>query len=137
MDVKEKREYLMRYQNAQNRIIGLTHEIEKWQGIAEKVNSALNNSGVSSGDNSSKVEIGAINVVDIVTSIQKEIDSAKQIRDEVFTTIHTKCGKMRHRELLEMRFVNGMSENEIAKINKKDVKSISKAITAAIKSIDI
>lgn len=137
MDVKEKREYLMLYQNAQNRIIGLTHEIEKWQGIAEKVNSAMNNSGVSSGDNRSKVERGAINVVDIVKSIQIEINSAKQIRDEVFTTIQTKCGKMRHRELLEMRFVNGMSENEIAKINKKDVKSISKAITAAIKSIDI
>lgn len=137
MDLKAKREYLMQYQSAQNRIIGLTHEIEKWQGIAEKVNSAMNNSGVSSGDNSSKVERGAVNVADIITSIQKEIDSAKQIRDEVFTTIQTKCGKMRHRELLEMRFVNGMSENEIAKINKKDVKSISKAITAAIKSMDI
>ena len=137
MDVKEKREYLMRYQNAQNRIIGLTHEIEKWQGIAEKVNSALNNSGVSTGENSSKVERGAINVADIVTSIQIEINSAKDVRDEVLTTIRTKCGKMRYRELLEMRFVNGMSDYEIAKINKKDVKSISKAITAAIKSIDI
>ena len=137
MALKAKREYLMQYQSAQNRIIGLTHEIEKWQGIAEQVNSALNNAGVLSGGNSSKVERGAVNVADIITSIQKEIDSAKQIRDEVFTTIHTKCGKMRHRELLEMRFVNGMSENEIAKINKKDVKSISKAITAAIKSMDI
>lgn len=137
MDLKAKREYLMHYQHAQNRIIGLTHEIEKWQGIAEQVNSALNNYGISSGDNGSKVERGAVNVADIITSIQKEIDSAKQVRDEVFTTIQTKCGKMRHRELLEMRFVNGMSENEIAKINKKDVKSISKAITAAIKSMDI
>ena len=137
MYVKEKREYLMRYQNAQNRIIGLAHEIEKWQGIAEKVNSALNNSGVSSGDNSSKIERGAINVVDIITSIKIEINSAKDVRDEVLNTIRTKCGKMRYRELLEMRFVNGMSEREIAKINKKDVKSISKAITAAIKSIDI
>ena len=137
MDVKAKREYMMRYQNAQNRIIGLTHEIEKWQGIAEKVNSAINNSGISACDNSSKVERGAINVADIITSIQIEINSAKDVRDEVLAAIHTKCGKMRHRELLEMRFVNGMSENEIAKINKKDVKSISKAITAAIKSMDI
>lgn len=137
MDLKAKREYLMQYQSAQNRIIGLTHEIEKWQGIAEKVNSAINNSGISACDNSSKVERGAINVVDIVKSIQTEINSAKDVRDEVLAAIHTKCGKMRHRELLEMRFVNGMSENEIAKINKKDVKSISKAITAAIKSMDI
>ena len=137
MDVKAKREYMMRYQNAQNRIIGLTHEIEKWQGIAEKVNSAINNSGISACDNSSKVERGAINVADIITSIQIEINSAKDVREEVLAAIHTKCGKMRHRELLEMRFVNGMSEHEIAKINKKDVKSISKAITAAIKSMDI
>lgn len=137
MDLKAKREYLMHYQSAQNRIIGLTHEIEKWQGIAEKVNSAINNSGISSGDNGSKVERGAVNVADIIKSIQTEINSAKDVRDEVLAAIHTKCGKMRHRELLEMRFVNGMSENEIAKINKKDVKSISKAITAAIKSMDI
>lgn len=137
MDVKAKREYMMRYQNAQNRIIGLTHEIEKWQGIAEKVNSAINNSGISACDNSSKVERGAINVADIITSIKIEINSAKDVREEVLAAIHTKCGKMRHRELLEMRFVNGMSEREIAKINKKDVKSISKAITAAIKSMDI
>ena len=137
MDVKAKREYMMRYQNAQNRIIGLTHEIEKWQGIAAKVNSAINNSGISACDNSSKVERGAINVADIITSIQIEINSAKDVREEVLAAIHTKCGKMRHRELLEMRFVNGMSDYEIAKINKKDVKSISKAITAAIKSMDI
>ena len=137
MDLKAKREYLMQYQSAQNRIIGLTHEIEKWQGIAEQVNSALNNAGVLSGGNGSKVERGAVNVVDIVKSIQTEINSAKDVRDEVLAAIRTKCCKMRHRELLEMRFVNGMSENEIAKINKKDVKSISKAITAAIKSMDI
>ena len=78
MDVKAKREYMMRYQNAQNRIIGLTHEIEKWQGIAEKVNSAINNSGISACDNSSKVERGAINVADIITSIQIEINSKKE-----------------------------------------------------------
>ena len=137
MDLKAKREYLMLYQSAQKRIIGLTHEIEKWQGIAEKVNSALNNAGVLSGDNGSKVERGAINVVDIVKSIQTEINSAKDVRDEVLAAIQTKCGKMRHRDLLEMRFVNGMSDYEIAKINKKDVKSISKSITAAIKSMDI
>ena len=137
MDVKAKREYMMRYQNAQNRIIGLTHEIEKWQGIAEKVNSAINNSGISACDNSSKVERGAINVADIITSIQIEINSAKDVREEVLAAIHTKCGKIRYRELLEMRFVNDMSEREIEKINKKDVKSISKAITAAIKSMDI
>ena len=98
MDVKAKREYMMRYQNAQNRIIGLTHEIEKWQGIAEKVNSAINNSGISACDNSSKVERGAINVADIITSIKIEINSAKDVRDEVLTTIRTKCGKIRYRE---------------------------------------
>ena len=114
MTNKEKRDYLMHYQNLQNRIIGLTHEIEKWESIASKVNSAIKGSGVSSGDNSSKVERGAVNVADIINSIQTEINSAKDVREEVLTTIRTKCGKMRHRELLEMRFVNGMSEREIA-----------------------
>lgn len=137
MTNQEKREYLMHYQDAQNRIIGLTHEIEKWESIALKVNSAINGSGVSSGDNSSKVERGAVNVADIVKSIQIEINSAKDVRDEVLNTIRTKCRVMRYREVLEMHFINGMSVYNIAKALKKEDKSVQKIINAALKELDI
>ena len=137
MTNKEKRDYLMHYQNLQNRIIGLAHEIEKWESIASKVNSAINGSGVSSGDNSSKVERGAVNVADIINSIQTEINSAKDVRDEILTTIRTKCRVMRYREVLEMYFINGMSVYSIAKVLKKEEKSVHKIINAALKELDI
>ena len=137
MTNKEKRDYLMHYQNLQNRIIGLTHEIEKWESIASKVNSAINGSCVSSGDNSSKVERGAVNVADIINSIQTEINSAKYVRDEILNTIRTKCRVMRYREVLEMHFINGMSVYSIAKALKKEDKSVHKIINAALKELDI
>ena len=137
MTNKEKRDYLMHYQNLQNRIIGLTHEIEKWESIASKVNSAINGSGVSSGDNSSKVERGAVNVADIINSIQTEINSAKDVREEILNTIRTKCRVMRYREVLEMYFINGMSVYSIAKVLKKEEKSVHKIINAALKELDI
>ena len=127
----------MHYQNLQNRIIGLTHEIEKWESIASKVNSAINGSGVSYGDNSSKVERGAVNVADIINSIQTEINSAKYVRDEILNTIRTKCRVMRYREVLEMYFINGMSVYSIAKALKKEEKSVHKIINAALKELDI
>ena len=137
MTNQEKRDYLMHYQNLQNRIIGLTHEIEKWESIASKVNSAINGSGVSSGDNSSKVERGAVNVADIINSIQTEINSAKDVREEILNTIRTKCRVMRYREVLEMHFINGMSVYSIAKVLKKEEKSVHKIINAALKELDI
>ena len=137
MTNKEKRDYLMHYQSVQNRIIGLTHEIDKWESIASKVNSAINGSGVYSGDNSSKVERGAVNVADIIKSIQIEINGAKDVRDEILNTIRTKCRVMRYREVLEMYFINGMSVYSIAKALKKEEKSVHKIINAALKELDI
>ena len=137
MTNQQKRDYLMHYQNLQNRIIGLTHEIEKCESIASKVNSAINGSGVSSGDNSSKVERGAVNVADIINSIQTEINSAKDVREEILNTIRTKCRVMRYREVLEMYFINGMSVYSIAKALKKEDKSVHKIINAALKELDI
>ena len=35
MDIKQKRAYLKSYQNIQNRIVGLTHELEKWKTLGK------------------------------------------------------------------------------------------------------
>lgn len=137
MDVKEKREYLREYQRVQSRIIGLTYEIEKWQSIGEKVNSAMSGAGAVGGNNSSKVENSAVNTTDILKVIQLEINSAKQQRDAILNTIRNKCKRMRHREILEMHFINGMSVSKIAKTLKKEEKTVANAITVALKELDI
>ena len=137
MDIRAKREYLRSYQQLQNRIIGLTHEIEKWKTIGEKVNNAIGGSGGSSSGNNSKVENSAVNTSDIITEIQVEINSALQQRDAILNTIRGKSRKMRHRELLEMHYINGMSTAKIAKILKKEEKTVQNAISKAVNELDI
>lgn len=137
MDIRAKREYLRSYQQLQNRIIGLTHEIEKWKTIGEKVNSAISGAGVCSSGNNSKVENSAVNTSDIITEIQMEINSALQQRDAILNTIRWKSRKMRHRELLEMHYINGMSTSKIAKILKKEEKTVQNAISKAVNELDI
>ena len=137
MDIRAKREYLRSYQQLQNRIIGLTHEIEKWKTIGEKVNNAIRCSGGSSSGNNSKVENSAVNTSDIITEIQMEINRALQQRDAILITIREKSRKMRHRELLEMHYINGMSTSKIAKILKKEEKTVQNAISKAVNELDI
>lgn len=137
MDIRAKREYLSSYQQLQNRIIGLTHEIEKWKTIGEKVNSAISGAGGSSSGNNSKVENSAVNTSDILKEIQLEINSALQQRDAILNTIRGKSSKMRHRELLEMHYINGMSTSKIAKILKKEEKTVQNSISKAVNELDI
>lgn len=137
MNLKEKRAYLGEYQRIQNKIFGLTHEIEKWKSLGEKVNNSMSATGVHGGDNSSKVERSAVNTSDIIQDIQKDIDSAVILRSEIVNIIQTRCSRMRYQELLTMRFVNGMSTSKIAKIQKKEEKTIANAITSALNNLDI
>jgi len=101
-----------------------------------EVNNAIS-ATCAAGNNESKVEKSAVNVADIVTTLQECLNTALNQRDEVLNVIETKCSKMRYREVLEMRFVHGMSEYEISKVIKKEEKSVSKIITTAIKELDI
>ena len=133
----EKREYLEQYQTAQRRIVGLTHELEKWQTIGTKVNNAIGGGGSGSNVKSSKVEMAAVNVGDILKKIQVEINTAAEIRDTVLDVINQRSKRLRYREILKMYFVNGMSVPELAKELKKGNRTITNAIAVAIKELDI
>lgn len=137
MTDKEKREYLEQYRTAQNRITGLSREMEKWQTIGTKVNNAIGAGGSGSNVKNSKVETAAVNVGDILHKIQIEINTALEVRDMVLDAINQRSKRLRHREILKLYFINGMNVLEIAKILKKSNKTISNAISVAIKELDI
>ena len=118
-------------------IIEYNHEIDKWKNIEEKLNSAISGAGGCSSGNNSKVENSAVNTSDILKEIQIEINSALQQRDAILNTIRGKSLKMRHRELLEMHYINGMSTAKIAKILKKEEKTVQNAISKAVNELDI
>lgn len=135
MDLKEKKEYLNRYQAAQKRIIGLTHEVEKWQAIGERANSVI---GIGGGSNvkQSRVEVAGVNVADIIADIQKDIDAQRTVREEIKQIIG-KCWPLRYQEILTMRYVNGMSVADIARQEHKERKTIANMLTSALKKLDI
>ena len=137
MTIKEKRKYLSEYQNIQNQIFGLVHELEKWKSVGEKVNSAMSNSGSTGKNTSSKVELSAVNTSDIIRTIQFDITEAERKRADIINTLNQKCRRLRHKEILTMYFVNGMSVYSIARKLNKDDKTVSNSITNALREMDI
>ena len=135
-DLKSKKDYLNQYQSTQKQIKGLIREIEQWQRIAENASAAISGGGSSNHSNNSKVETGAVNVADILTAIQADIDKLYPLRQEIKAAID-KCPKYRHRTLLTYRYINGLSINAIAKQEKKEPKTIINTIDNAIRKLEI
>ena len=133
-ELKAKKEYLARYQSAQKQIKGLIREIEQWQTMAENASASISGGGGKS--NTSRVETGAINVMDIINQIQADIDKLTPIRPEIKAKIEL-CKSYRHREILTYRYINGMSINAIAQQEKKEPKTIVNLINAAVKKLEI
>lgn len=134
-ELKAKKEYLAQYQSTQKLIKGLIREMEQWQTMAENASAAISGGG-GGKSNTSRVETGAINVMDIISQIQDDIDKLAPIRPEIKAKIES-CKSYRHREILTYRYINGMSINAIARQEKKEPKTIVNLINAAVKKIEI
>jgi hypothetical protein len=134
-DLKSKKDYLSQYQATQKNIKALIREMENWQRIAENASAAISGSG-GGKSNTSRVETGAINVMDIINQIQADIDKLAPIRPAIKAKIDS-CKSYRHREILTYRYINGMSINSIARQEKKEPKTIVNLINSAVKKIEI
>jgi hypothetical protein len=134
-ELKAKKEYLAQYQSTQKQIKGLIREIEQWQTMAENASAAISGGG-GGKSNTSRVETGAINVMDIIRQIQADIDKLTPIRPEIKAKIES-CKSYRHREILTYRYINGMTINAIARQEKKEPKTIVNLINAAVKKIEL
>lgn len=134
-ELKAKKEYLAQYQSTQKLIKGLIREMEQWQTMAENASAAISGGG-GGKSNTSRVETGAINVMDIINQIQADIDKLAPIRPEIKAKIES-CKSYRHREILTYRYINGMTINAIARQEKKEPKTIVNLINAAVKKIEL
>lgn len=134
-ELEVKKDYLNRYQSTQKQIKALIKEIEQWQTIAENASASISGGGGGKSNNS-RVELGAINVMDIINQIQSDIDELAPIRPEIKAKINS-CKSYRHREILTYRYINGMTINAIARQEKKEPKTIINLINAAVKKIEI
>ena len=135
-EFERKKIFFQHYQDAQKRIYALTEEMEKWGCIATKVNQAYDITGCGNGKGSSKAETGAVNIASILAKINAEIKDAETVRQSVKEAVK-KVQKKRYRELLEMRYINGLTPHEISDLYEKDERSIRRTINHAIETLDI
>lgn len=135
-EFERKKMYLNQYQEAQRKIAGLTAEMEKWGCLATKVNQAYDITGSGNVKGSSKTEMGAINISSILAKINSEIKDAETVRQSVKEAVK-KVQKKRYRELLEMRYINGLTPHEISDLYEKDERSIRRTLNHAIETLDI
>ena len=135
-EFERKKIFLQQYQDAQKRIYALTEEMEKWGCIATKVNQEYDITGSGNVKGSSKTEMGAINISSILAKINAEIKDAEIVRQSVKDAVK-KVQKKRYRELLEMRYINGLTPHEISDLYEKDERSIRRSINHAIDELDI
>lgn len=135
MTYKQKKEILEQYQNAVHGIKGLQREYETWETIATSITQKLSPVTVKSG-NSDKMANAAIKCAEIKTEIAKEIDIAENERLKTIALING-CTNARHKDILTMIYINGMSINSLATIFDKDRRGIYFLIKTAINRLNV
>ena len=136
MTYNEKRRYLDRYSYSVRRVKNLNRELEEWQTIATNITQKITPVTVKNKDNESKIERCAIRIAEIENDILNEISAAEEYREQISTAVDS-IKDTRRRELIEMRYITGLSVNNIAGIIGKDEDNIYKMIRKTIKSMEI
>ena len=134
MTYKQKKEILEQYQNAVHRIKGLQREYETWLTIGTGITQKLSPVNVKSG-NSDKIANAAIKCAEIQSQIAKEIDIAEHERLKTIAVINS-CTNARHKDILTMIYINGMSVNSVARTYNKDRVLIYKSLKTAINQLN-
>lgn len=133
MTYEEKVSFLESYQLETLHIYGLAREAQQWREIAACT--ASNNDGMpGSGEISRKVQNSAVKAADLVAIINKEIAVAEAKRELVKNMIEG-IQNQRHRLLMELHYINGLSIAKIAVKYDKSEKWIRESIKNAVNTL--
>ena len=127
-----KKSMLSRYLLLQRSISGYGEELAKWASIGTKINQTYSDS-IGSGGNTSKTEIGGINLAEIKKSIIRDLSTCMDEREAIKKAIET--APIKYRDVLTFRYVNGLKEREIADLMEKDERSARRIIKEATLSV--
>ena len=130
MTYKQKKEILEQYQNAVHSIKGLQREYETWLTIGTGITQKLSPVNAKSG-NSDKIANAAIKCAEIQSQIAREIDIAEKERLNTTALINS-CVNARHKDILTMIYINGLSKATVAKDYDKTWQSINDVCKTAI-----
>ena len=136
MTYKEKRELLNSYRSSVIRIKGLQRELGEWEAIANNITQKIKPVMVNSSKTGSKLESDAIKILEIETQLNQELNAIIQTRTSVNDIINT-VRDTRKRDILTLRYINGIPVREIARNRNVAEQNIHKIIKRTIQSINI
>ena len=132
MTYQEKDRMLRQYRENAIRLRGLVQEAERWEQIA--MSTAISGGPSSGGGNTGgRLQTAATNAADIVQDIRQDMDGIRAERQEIRRLIDGVQNR-RQRMLLELRYINGLTvdqiANEIGKSHKWTRESLRRAVDA-------
>jgi DNA-directed RNA polymerase specialized sigma subunit len=129
------KEYLSRALWLDQRINNKLEQLEMLRTLAEKMGANLTEEKVSGGSNTkSHMENTVVKIVDLEKEIKEDIDRLIAIKAETMDTISQVYDPI-SQIILEMRYINGKSWDEISRdLNYKD-SSVFKMHSRALKEI--
>ena len=133
MTYKEKDAFLRHYRDSGIEISGLIREREKWEAIAMSTAAGTEPGG---GSGSGRVQGAAVNAVDIMREIDQDIAAAAAQREEVRRVVDTHPAR-RQRLMLGLRYINGLSVEDVANEIGKSVKWTRQSLQAAVAALDM
>lgn len=136
MTYNEKIIFLNSYQSTIRALKGLSVEYEKYLDIGSRISQQISAApcGVGSGDKTGRAGIG---MAEIKRQIEMEAKTAFELRQNVKAVIESRCSRARYSEILTLKYINGMTDREIADEYRKDTRTVKNALKAAVESLDI
>lgn len=112
MTSQEKKEYLQQYRMAEQEEERLIGEIERWRSRAEKMTAGYRLSPAGGGDGRS-LEHTVERIDALIRQLTAQLDELVTLRQEIGACIDA-VPEARLRELLKLRYIDGMSLAQIA-----------------------
>lgn len=131
MTYQEKDRLLRQYRENAIRLRGLAQEAERWEQIA--MSTAVSGEPSSGTGTGGRVQTAATKAADIVQDIRNEMQGIRSERRELRKIVN-RSGSRRQKMLLELRYINGLTveqvANEIGKTTKWTRESLRRAVDA-------
>ena len=136
MNYEQKRKILNEYKSINHEIWRLELELEGWETIATSITQKISPVTISNNDISSRVEKCAI----MCAEIRQEIERLKKLSEAnkyLVTEAIEGIKDSRKREIMSLRFIEGVGVQKIAVLYGKEDQSIHRIIQRTIKKLKL
>jgi DNA-directed RNA polymerase specialized sigma subunit len=130
------KEYLSQAYKLNQRIDSKLEQLEVLKSLVTKVNTCFTHTKVSGGNiEKSRMENTLVKIIDLSNEINDEIDRYIDLKVEIMETIQ-KVEDIKCQLLLEKRYINGKSWEEISKDLNYSIRGVFKIHNEALKEVD-